>query len=111
GVSALIEGRRRREDWPKHAGLVMQLAAAVETQGDLRRAAGLYRDVAEHGELVVDAWAAVVGLAGRLGDADLSSEALERLACLSGAGSADLTADALYRVAELQLGRADTQVA
>jgi tetratricopeptide (TPR) repeat protein len=111
GVSVLLQRRRRREDWAAQADLVSQLATIVEEQGDLRRAAGLYGQLAEHGERVVEAWAAVVRLAGQLADTELQAEALEKLARLSGAAAADLDADALYRVAELQLGRADTGVA
>lgn len=109
GASALLARRRRRADWQAHAGLVLQVARIVEEQGDPRRATTVYRQLAEHGERVIESWAQVVRLAGVLGDADLSREALTALATVAGAASADLKADSLYQVAELQLSRPETQ--
>jgi tetratricopeptide (TPR) repeat protein len=111
GVSKMIGGRRRREDWTAHADLVLQLAGLLEESGDLRRASDFYLQLTEQGERVVEAWAAVVGLAGKLNDEPLQAKALEKLAGLSGAGAADLKADALYRVAELQLSKPQTLTA
>jgi tetratricopeptide (TPR) repeat protein len=111
-LEAAVDRRRRRDDGPLVARLLLAAGDIVEKDlGDAKRALGVYRRAAEVGDLPAEA-AAALARVGAACDPAERTRALDRLARLAReAPTPTEQADALYRLAEAQLGAPETREA
>ncbi|MEX1367983.1 MAG: tetratricopeptide repeat protein, partial [Nannocystaceae bacterium] len=105
-VDALLERNRRNTDVHVRCELLLRLGEAMQTRGDLDRAADLLQQAEATGVREVDVWRAQARLAGERGDTETQVAFLGKLAEL-GEDDSETRADALFRMAEVHLSHAD----
>ena len=111
-VETVVDRRRRREDGPLVAKLLLTAGDIVEKDlADPPRALGLYRRASDVGDLPAETASALARI-GATCDPTERARALDRLTRLAReAPTLDEQADALYRLAEAQLATAETREA
>jgi hypothetical protein len=111
-VETVVDRRRRRDDGPLVARLLLTAGAIAEMDlADPPRALGFYRRAADVGDLPAES-ATALARVGATCDPAERARALDRLARLAReADGAEAQADALYRLAEAQLGATETREA
>jgi tetratricopeptide (TPR) repeat protein len=111
-VETVVDRRRRRDDGPLVAKLLLTAGDIVENDlADPPRALGFYRRANDVGDLPAEASTALARVGASCDPAE-RTRALDRLARLAReALSAPDRADALYRLAEAQLATAETREA